>query len=154
MKSFVDTADKQEIRDLATTDLLDGVPINPSPIHKSTYKFLELEEIGGILSSARRVHRARSYNDDEGRRHSTVDRPQRDQGTLTIHGLKTYKSMSANGLMVNVPLHFSAKRALFEAGGARNFHFAVRRPPQRRAQTRPRRARWFPSGALIPAIAI
>ncbi|MBU0867529.1 MAG: fructose-6-phosphate aldolase, partial [Alphaproteobacteria bacterium] len=50
MKFFVDTADTAEIRDLAATGLLDGVTTNPSLIHKSGRKFLEVvEEICGLV---------------------------------------------------------------------------------------------------------
>jgi transaldolase len=50
MKFFVDTADTAEIRDLATTGLVDGVTTNPSLIHKSGRKFLEVvKEICSIV---------------------------------------------------------------------------------------------------------
>ena len=50
MKFFVDTADTTEIADLAATGLLDGVTTNPSLIHKSGRKFLEVvAEICGIV---------------------------------------------------------------------------------------------------------
>src|SRR3546814_10160715 len=42
MKFFVDTADTAEIRDLAESGLVDGVTTNPSLIHKSGRKFLEV----------------------------------------------------------------------------------------------------------------
>src|SRR4051812_45945218 len=50
MKFFVDTADVQDIRDLESTGLLDGVTTNPSLIAKSGKSFLPLiEEICGIV---------------------------------------------------------------------------------------------------------
>ena len=42
MKFFVDTADIDEIRDLASTGLLDGVTTNPSLIKKAGKEFLPL----------------------------------------------------------------------------------------------------------------
>ena len=42
MKFFVDTADTNEIRDLAETGLLDGVTTNPSLVHKAGRDFLEV----------------------------------------------------------------------------------------------------------------
>lgn len=42
MKFFVDTADTQEIADLAETGLLDGVTTNPSFIHKADRNFIEV----------------------------------------------------------------------------------------------------------------
>src|SRR3546814_2212477 len=51
MKFFVDTADTAEIRDLAESGLVDGVTTNPSLIHKSDRKFLEVvAEICSITS--------------------------------------------------------------------------------------------------------
>src|SRR3546814_20420359 len=51
MKFFVDTADTAEIRDLAESGLVDGVTTNPSLIHKSGRKFLEVvAEICSITS--------------------------------------------------------------------------------------------------------
>ena len=49
MKFFADTAEIDEIRDLAATGLLDGVTTNPSLVHKSGRDFLEVvREICGI----------------------------------------------------------------------------------------------------------
>ena len=42
MKFFVDTADVDDIRDLAATGLLDGVTTNPSLIAKSGRNILEV----------------------------------------------------------------------------------------------------------------
>ena len=42
MKFFADTAEINEIRELADTGLLDGVTTNPSLIHKSGRDFLEV----------------------------------------------------------------------------------------------------------------
>ena len=51
MKFFVDTADLDEIKDLADTGLLDGVTTNPSLIAKSGQEFKPLiKEICDIVS--------------------------------------------------------------------------------------------------------
>ena len=42
MKFFVDTADIDEIRDLAATGLLDGVTTNPSLVAKTGRDFFEV----------------------------------------------------------------------------------------------------------------
>jgi transaldolase len=42
MKFFVDTADINDIRELAETGLLDGVTTNPSLVHKAGRDFLEV----------------------------------------------------------------------------------------------------------------
>src|SRR5215510_8415037 len=50
MKFFVDTADTGEIRDLASTGLLDGVTTNPSLVAKTGRKFLDvIAEIAEIV---------------------------------------------------------------------------------------------------------
>ncbi|MDG2001792.1 MAG: transaldolase family protein, partial [Novosphingobium sp.] len=50
MKFFVDTAETQEIADLAATGLVDGVTTNPSLIHKSGRDFMEVtKEICGLV---------------------------------------------------------------------------------------------------------
>ena len=50
MKFFVDTADVAEIKDLASTGLLDGVTTNPSLVAKTGRDFLEvLKEICEIV---------------------------------------------------------------------------------------------------------
>ena len=42
MQFFIDTADVEEIRDLAATGLVDGVTTNPSLVAKSGRDFLEV----------------------------------------------------------------------------------------------------------------
>ena len=50
MKFFVDTADTDEIRELAATGLVDGVTTNPSLVAKSGRKFLDVvQEICTIV---------------------------------------------------------------------------------------------------------
>src|SRR3546814_6723487 len=44
MKFFVDTADIKDITELAATGLLDGVTTNPTLIHKSGRRFVEVVE--------------------------------------------------------------------------------------------------------------
>ena len=42
MKFFVDTADVEEIRDLAETGLVDGITTNPTLVAKSGRKFADV----------------------------------------------------------------------------------------------------------------
>ena len=50
MKFFVDTADTEEIRELADTGLLDGVTTNPSLVAKTGRDFFEvIQEICGLI---------------------------------------------------------------------------------------------------------
>lgn len=52
MKFFVDTAETEDIKDLQTTSLLDGVTTNPSLIAKSGRNFKEfVAEICSLTST-------------------------------------------------------------------------------------------------------
>lgn len=125
MKFFVDTADTAEIRDLAATGLLDGVTTNPSLIHKSGRKFLEV--VGEICSivpgpvSAEVV----ALDHETMMKEAAVLRKIADNVTikvpLTIDGLKTCKALTGDGCMVNVTLCFSANQALLAAKAGATF---------------------------------
>ncbi|AEG47779.1 transaldolase [Sphingobium chlorophenolicum L-1] len=125
MKFFVDTADTNEIRDLAATGLLDGVTTNPSLIHKSGRKFLEVvEEICGIVDgpvSAEVV----ALDHETMMKEAAVLRKIADnvciKVPLTIDGLKTCKALTGDGVMVNVTLCFSANQALLAAKAGASF---------------------------------
>jgi len=125
MKFFVDTADTNEIRELAATGLLDGVTTNPSLIHKSGRKFLEVvEEICGIVEgpvSAEVV----ALDHETMMKEAAVLRKIADnvciKVPLTIDGLKTCKALTGEGVMVNVTLCFSANQALLAAKAGASF---------------------------------
>ncbi|CAM8647784.1 MULTISPECIES: fructose-6-phosphate aldolase [Sphingobium] len=125
MKFFVDTADTAEIRELAATGLLDGVTTNPSLIHKSGRKFLEVvEEICGIVDgpvSAEVV----ALDHETMMKEATVLRKIADnvciKVPLTIDGLKTCKALTDDGALVNVTLCFSANQALLAAKAGASF---------------------------------
>ncbi|HEX7853018.1 MAG TPA: fructose-6-phosphate aldolase [Sphingobium sp.] len=119
MKFFVDTADIAEIRDLASTGLLDGVTTNPTLIAKSGRKFLEvIEEICGVVDgpvSAEVV----ALDHETMMKEAAVLRKLASNVAikvpLTIDGLKTCKALSSEGVKVNVTLCFSANQALLAA---------------------------------------
>jgi transaldolase len=125
MKFFVDTADIGEIRELAETGLLDGVTTNPSLIHKSGRKFLEVvEEICRIVPgpvSAEVV----ATDHAEMMREAEILRKIADNVAikvpLTIDGLKTCKALTSDGTMVNVTLCFTANQALLAAKAGATF---------------------------------
>ncbi|MDZ7895084.1 MAG: fructose-6-phosphate aldolase [Sphingobium sp.] len=125
MKFFVDTADTNDIRELAATGLLDGVTTNPSLIHKSGRKFLEVvEEICSIVDgpvSAEVV----ALDHDTMMKEAAVLRKIADnvciKVPLTIDGLKTCKALTDDGAMVNVTLCFSANQALLAAKAGASF---------------------------------
>jgi transaldolase len=125
MKFFVDTADIDDIRELAETGLLDGVTTNPSLIHKSGRKFLEVvEEICRIVPgpvSAEVV----AADHAEMMREAEILRRLADNVTikvpLTIDGLRTCKALTGDGTMVNVTLCFTANQALLAAKAGATF---------------------------------
>ncbi|HLL30112.1 MAG TPA: fructose-6-phosphate aldolase [Allosphingosinicella sp.] len=125
MKFFVDTADTNEIRDLAETGLLDGVTTNPSLIHKAGRDFLEVvREICGIVPGPVSAEVVASDH-KEMMRESEVLRKIADniavKVPLTIDGLKTCKSLTGEGTMVNVTLCFTANQALLAAKAGATF---------------------------------
>jgi transaldolase len=125
MKFFVDTADIADIRELAETGLLDGVTTNPSLIHKSGRKFLEVvEEICRIVPgpvSAEVV----ATDHAEMMREAEILRKIADNVAvkvpLTIDGLKTCRALTGEGTMVNVTLCFTANQALLAAKAGATF---------------------------------
>jgi transaldolase len=125
MKFFADTAEIDEIRELADTGLLDGVTTNPSLIHKSGRNFLEVvKEIAGVVAGP--VSAEVVALDHEGMmREAEVLRKLGDniaiKVPLTPAGLKTCKALTGDGSMVNVTLCFSAAQALLAAKAGATF---------------------------------
>ena len=125
MKFFVDTADIEAIRDLATTGLLDGVTTNPSLVQKSGRNFFEvLQEICDVVSGP--VSAETTALDAEGMikeagkltpiaPNITIKVP------MTYEGLKACRHLSDQGTMVNVTLCFSAVQALMAAKAGATF---------------------------------
>lgn len=125
MKFFVDTADINEIKDLAEAGLLDGVTTNPSLIAKSGRDFKETiaeicrivpgpvsaevaaTDIGGMMKEADVLRKIA--------KNVTIKVP------LTIDGLKACRALTRDGTMVNVTLCFSANQALLAAKAGATF---------------------------------
>lgn len=119
MKFFVDTADINDIKEMADSGLIDGVTTNPSLILKSGKDFLPLiKEICDVVSGPvsaevastdyetmwKEADKLRAIADNV-----TVKVP------LTPAGLKVCKRLSDEGTMVNVTLCFSAAQAILAA---------------------------------------
>ena len=119
MKFFIDTADIDEIRDLADTGLVDGVTTNPSLVAKSGKSFLELvEEICGVVPgpvSAEVVALQAPAMIAEGRKLAALAANVVVKLPLTRDGLKACKALSTDGIKTNVTLCFSASQALLAA---------------------------------------
>jgi transaldolase len=125
MKFFVDTADIAEIRDLASTGLLDGVTTNPSLIMKAGKPFIPLiEEICSVVSGPVSAEVAATDFETmmkEGLKLSKIAPNVAVKVPLTPAGLKVCKTLSDQGTMVNVTLCFSAAQALLAAKAGASF---------------------------------
>ncbi len=119
MKFFVDTADINEIRDLAATGLLDGVTTNPSLIAKSGRRFLEVvREICDLVDGPVSAEVAATDHEtmlSEGRKLHQLAGNIAVKVPLTPDGLKTCRVLADDGAMVNVTLCFSASQAILAA---------------------------------------
>ncbi|MES1991460.1 MAG: fructose-6-phosphate aldolase [Pseudomonadota bacterium] len=125
MKFFVDTADIADIKDLASTGMLDGVTTNPSLIAKSGRNFIEVvSEICTIVDgpvSAEVTALDHATMLAEGRKLANLAPNIAVKVPLTWDGLKTCKVLSDDGIMVNVTLCFSANQALLAAKAGATF---------------------------------
>lgn len=125
MKFFVDTADINDIKDLASTGLLDGVTTNPSLIAKSGKQFLPLiEEICGVVEGPVSAEVASTDYETmlkEGKKLAAIADNVAVKVPLTPAGLKVCKELSDAGTMVNVTLCFSALQAVLAAKAGATF---------------------------------
>jgi transaldolase len=125
MKFFVDTADVNDIRELAEKGLLDGVTTNPSLIAKAGRNFLEvIKEICAIVPgpvSAEVASLDAETMIAEGRKLAKIAENVTVKVPLTWDGLKACKTLSEAGTMVNVTLCFSANQALLAAKAGATF---------------------------------
>jgi len=119
MKFFVDSADIEEIRELADTGLIDGVTTNPSLVAKSGRKFTDvIKEICSVVDgpvSAEVTSRETDGMIEEGRKLAELASNVAIKVPLTWDGLKACRALSQGGVPVNVTLCFSANQALLAA---------------------------------------
>lgn len=119
MKFFIDTADLDEIRDLAATGLLDGVTTNPSLVAKSGRDFIELvrqicEIVPGPVSAEVAATDFETML-EEGKFLAGLAPNIAVKVPLTPAGLKVCHILAGEGTMVNVTLCFSAAQAILAA---------------------------------------
>ena len=119
MKFFADTANTDEIRELAEAGMIDGVTTNPSLVAKSGRPFTEvIAEICTLTTgpvSAEVV--ATDYDGmvSEGRTLAGIAANVCVKLPLTWDGLRACRTLSDAGTAVNVTLCFSANQALLAA---------------------------------------
>ena len=125
MKFFADTAEINDIRELAATGLLDGVTTKPSLIAKSGRDFMEVtKEICGIVNgpvSAEVVALDYETMMKEAEVLRKIAANVCIKVPLTLDGLKACKALTGDGTMVNVTLCFSANQALLAAKAGATF---------------------------------
>lgn len=125
MKFFVDSADIDAIRELNETGLVDGVTTNPSLIAKSGRDFVEVvTEIAGLVDgpvSAEVTATDAPTMITEGRKLARIADNIAVKVPLTMDGLKTCRTLTNEGTMVNVTLCFSANQALLAAKAGATF---------------------------------
>jgi transaldolase len=124
MKFFLDTANLEEIREVAAWGVLDGVTTNPSLVAKEHLKFEDLvSQICRICPgpvSAEAVSEKAPEIIVEGRRLAALAPNIAVKIPITVEGLKAIKVLAAEGIAVNTTLIFSPGQALMAAkAGAR-----------------------------------
>ncbi len=120
MEFFLDTADVDEIREIAAWGILDGVTTNPSLIKKSGRDFREVvREIAGICSGpiSAEVTAMDTQGMLEQARQLKSELPENViiKIPCTPEGLAATKVLTDEGVDTNVTLIFSASQALMAA---------------------------------------
>jgi transaldolase len=130
MKIFVDTADLDEIKELASWGIIDGVTTNPTLVAKSGRNFNQIiEEIFKIVDGPislevvskdsegmlREAKQLVSKVKEKYRKNVTIKIP------MTSEGLKAVKKLKKEKIKTNVTLVFSANQALLAAKAGASF---------------------------------
>ena len=125
MKFFIDTADLNEIKDLAATGMVDGVTTNPSLAAKQGMNFKELiGEVCKVVSGPVSAEvTALDYETmmKEAEVLRKIARNVTIKGPLTQDGLKVCRALSSEGTMVNVTLCFTCGQAILAAKAGATF---------------------------------
>jgi transaldolase len=130
MKIFIDTANLDEIKEIASWGIVDGVTTNPTLLAKSGYSFNEIiDEIFKIVDGPISLEVVSEKADDmvkeakdlinkvnqNFRKNIAIKIP------MTPEGLKAVKLMKKDKIKTNVTLIFSANQALLAAKAGATF---------------------------------
>jgi transaldolase len=125
MKLFVDTGNIREIETLAALGILDGVTTNPSLLAKEPGDYRQnLKRICEIVKgpvSGEVVATDFAGMLREGHEIATIDQHMVVKVPLTRDGIRACKTLSGEGISVNVTLVFSAAQALLAAKAGATF---------------------------------
>lgn len=119
MKLFIDTANIDEIKEIASWGVVDGVTTNPSLIAKEGRVFEEvIEEISQIVDgpiSAEVISEDAEGMIEEAKELVKISDKVVIKIPMTAEGLKATSILSEKGIDINVTLVFSANQALLAA---------------------------------------
>lgn len=121
MKFFIDTANVEEIREANAMGIICGVTTNPSLIAKEGRDFNEvIKEIteivdGPISGEVKATTENAEDMIEEGRAIAAIHPNMVVKIPMTAEGLKAVKTLSAEGIKMNVTLVFTANQALLAA---------------------------------------
>jgi len=130
MKIFVDSADLDEIKELASWGIVDGVTTNPTLVKRSGKSFKEIIEeiftlVDGPISLEVVSEQAEDMITEAEDLYNSVSKKYQKNVTIKIpmipKGLKAVKTLSSKGIQTNVTLVFSANQALLAAKAGASF---------------------------------
>ena len=130
MKIFVDTADLDEIRDLASWGILDGVTTNPTLVAKTGRSFQDIIDeiftlVDGPISLEVVSNKAPAMVKEAEELISRAPKKYQKNVAIKIpmipEGLKAVSQLSAKGIKTNVTLVFSSNQALLAAKAGATF---------------------------------
>ena len=125
MKFFIDTADIDEIRELAVTGLLDGVTTNPSLIAKSGRPLFDVlgeicEAVEGPVSAEVTATNVESMI-AEGHKLARIAKNITVKVPLTWDGLRACRALRTESIQVNITLCFTSAQAILAAKAGASF---------------------------------
>jgi transaldolase len=125
VKFFIDTADVGEIREAAALGVLDGVTTNPSLVAKTGRKFHDViaeicDIVPGPVSAEGVAEKAEDFI-AQGRELHSIANNVTVKVPCTVEGLKACKTLSDDGIGVNVTLIFQPIQALMAAKAGAQF---------------------------------
>lgn len=119
MKLFIDTANVEHIREIASLGIICGVTTNPTLIAKEGRDFNEvIKEITEIVDgpiSGEVISLDAEGMVKEGREIAKIHKNMVVKIPMTDEGLKAVKQLTSEGIKTNVTLIFSVNQALFAA---------------------------------------
>jgi transaldolase len=130
MKLFIDTADLNEIKDIASWGILDGVTTNPTLLAKSGRSLQDVIDeifklVDGPISLEVLSEKAEDMVTEAKQIISKIPQKYRKNVAINIpmtsEGLKAVKALSKEGIKTNVTLIFSANQALLAAKAGATF---------------------------------